>query len=369
MALVSLLFVGGLGSYLPVKADTQVTLKKFNSEALGEQGCPVEITGAQTELEIDPFGMPVAARHYIDYRNAGNRQVAAVKFRIGYVHPDGRARLPYQSGDDDHLLQPGEQASRKFRGSADPETAGVKIRVLKVKFADGSVWESAKANPPAAATAQDPAQGFAPLTVEQPGMPMGAPDGGSPYGRAPSRAAMPPSAPLSSPIPPTAAAAQPPADNGAADLGSRDSLGAQQGVPGLDGMSGVGAAPAPAAGSPGAIPPAGQSGAPVAGTNSAAIPVAAPIGSSVPPPAPPRDVLQDAGMPPRVPSVHLSAPADPMAALDKMLGTQPKQAPPNAVNGATGGGAPGPAGTGAPSAAGGGIMPPQLLPPLPVPTK
>jgi hypothetical protein len=158
------LISGGLVPAL--SEDTQPELRKFNPQIVSEPGCPVEVTGARTELEVDPFGTPVAARHYIDYRNVSNKSVCGVKFRIGYVADDGKIHQPYVNGDDRHDLQPGEQASHKWRGDkVDPRTVAVKMRVLKVRFGDGGVWESAKA---AESNAQQQ-QGFAPLTTEAPG--------------------------------------------------------------------------------------------------------------------------------------------------------------------------------------------------------
>ncbi|HEY9790232.1 MAG TPA: hypothetical protein V6D22_07530 [Candidatus Obscuribacterales bacterium] len=166
MALLSLVTVWVPGLFLPAYSDTQPELKKFNAQVVGEPGCPVEMVGAATELELDPFGSPVAARHYIDYRNVGNRPIVAVKFRIGYVGADGKINQPYVNGDDQQQLEPGQTASKKFRGDkVDPHTSAVKIRVLKVKFADGSLWESVKLNE----TNSQQQQGFAPLSIESPG--------------------------------------------------------------------------------------------------------------------------------------------------------------------------------------------------------
>jgi hypothetical protein len=157
------MWIWGLSS--PAFSDTSPELKKFNPQFVFEPGCPVEVLGASTDLELDPFGAPIAARHYIDYRNVSNKPVAAVKFRIGYIGADGKISLPFVNGDDAHLLQPGEQASKKWRGDrVDPQLTAIKMRVLMVKFTDGSVWESVKLSD----TNAQPQQGYAPLSTERP---------------------------------------------------------------------------------------------------------------------------------------------------------------------------------------------------------
>lgn len=304
----------GPGFILPVKADTQVSLKKFNAEALGEPGCPVEITGALVELEIDPFGVAVAARHYIDYRNASNRPIEAVKFRIGYVHADGRARLPYTVGDDAHLLQPGEQGQCRFRGAVDPATVAVKLRVLKVKFADGGIWQSAKVGSRSAPQEQ----GFAPLVPETRG----------------TESEMPGAAPaVTSTAPPAAAAIAPtnstqpvPQIAGPQPTGAGAGIGVAQP---LSTASPSGGAQQPAAAAPAGVANQLQDSVP------ATIPGAAHPNSAAAPTAhvPAAEPFQEPGLPPRSAPVHLTAPADPMAALDRFLGTGPKQVPPKAVTG------------------------------------
>ena len=293
MALGSFYVSGGLGLILPVKANTPSALKKFNSEVLGESGCPIQVFGAVCELELDPFGAAFAARHYIDYRNVSNRPIAAVKFRIGYVNSAGIAQKPYSNGSDDHLLQPSEQGECRFRGEKiDPATVAVKVRVLKVKYADGNVWDSVKGN----AAAQAEQAGFTPLTAE-PEMAGGqAPTAAAGLTEAPAapRGAQAAGAPPGFAMPPEA----PPAAFGFAPSG---------GMPPGDGGFGAVAPPAFAGMARPPAPPA-----------------------QMPPAAPPQR-LAEPDMPPHVPAVHLTGPADPMAALDQVLGTGAKKAPPAAV--------------------------------------
>lgn len=129
-------------------------LRDVQNQFIPEEGCPVRIVKAETRLEVDSFGAPLACRIYIDYTNAGSRSVNAVKFRIGYVDPDGKVRGMFHAPDGREVV-PGSQASCKWRGEKiDPRTKLVKIRVLTARYSDGSVWESTKmkdvAKPPGA---------------------------------------------------------------------------------------------------------------------------------------------------------------------------------------------------------------------------
>jgi hypothetical protein len=128
-----------------VLAQQNFELKRLSPDFVGEPGCPVVAVGARTELEVDGFGAPIAARHYVDYRNVGNRPIAAVKFRIGYIDDAGKIRGTFHAPDS-RMVEPGGQASQKWRGEkVDPRTSGIKMRVLQVKFSDGELWESVKA--------------------------------------------------------------------------------------------------------------------------------------------------------------------------------------------------------------------------------
>ena len=179
MASFTFLSSGVPGYILPAYGQAQVELRKVTPQFVTEPGCPVEVVAADTQLEVDPFGTPMAARHYIDYRNVSGKQVAAVKFRIGYVGDDGKIQLPYLNAPDGHLLQPGEQASQKWRGErVNPRTKEIKIRVLMVKMGDGSVWESAKLRE-TASQANDAGGGFQPMQPESAGTGWGGAGGDS----------------------------------------------------------------------------------------------------------------------------------------------------------------------------------------------
>lgn len=158
--------LGMPGYILPAMSQTTPELKKLTPQFVTEPGCPIEVAGATTAFEIDGFGTPMAARHYIDYRNIGGRPIAAVKFRIAYVAEDGKIHQPYLNAPDSQPLEPGATASQKWRGDkVDPKTSAVKIRVLMVKYSDGSIWESQKVNQ----TNAQQQEGFVPLQTESPG--------------------------------------------------------------------------------------------------------------------------------------------------------------------------------------------------------
>ncbi len=148
------------------EAQAQSDFRKLIPQFISESGCPIQLIGAMTELELDPSGTPVAARHYVDYRNYSNRPIAAVRFRIGYSDVSGSMYRPFLNGDDKRVLQPGEQASARFRGDkVHPDTIGVKLRVLEVTFADGQVWQSVKLTKASNKQESD----YAPLVLENRG--------------------------------------------------------------------------------------------------------------------------------------------------------------------------------------------------------
>lgn len=112
----------------------------FKSEA----GCPVEVVSAKTVLEIDPVGMPMACRVYIDYKNVSAKSLAGVRFRIGYVDAEEQVKGTFHAPDGSQLA-PGAQGHGKWRGErVDPRTKSVIIRGLMARFSDGSIWESEK---------------------------------------------------------------------------------------------------------------------------------------------------------------------------------------------------------------------------------
>ena len=113
-------------------------------EFIPEPGSPVEVTLAKTELDLDPFDAPLDARMYVTYRNVSGRGIDAVKFRIRFTDAQQQDRGTFH-GPDGFPLSPGaERTARWKHEKIDPRTVGMKVRVLQVKFADGSIWQSSK---------------------------------------------------------------------------------------------------------------------------------------------------------------------------------------------------------------------------------
>lgn len=119
-------------------------LRDLSNQFKAEAGCPVGMISAKTQLEIDPFGTPIACRIYLDYKNTSSKTISGVKFRLGYVDSEEKVRGTFHAPDG-QALEPGASASAKWRGErVDPRTKSVLIRVLLCRYADGSVWESVK---------------------------------------------------------------------------------------------------------------------------------------------------------------------------------------------------------------------------------
>lgn len=376
----------------PAGAQAQVELKRFNPQFVSEPGCPVEVVSASTEMEMDPFGTPVAARHYIDYRNTSGRPITAVKFRIGYVADDGRIHQPYLNGFDKHDLQPGEQASQKWRGDkVDPRTAAIKMRVLKVSFADGSIWESAKAGE----TNTQQQQGFAPLTIESAdndgersaGTPVPLRDYGQTNYRGYPERTDTGAVPLSTP--PTTGTGAPYAANAFGTGRSSSAASPNMAAPGADafnpegsagaqpahgsaawgsGGSGTGAQTAGAvnafSGGNAAINTTGSAGAwrsngseqpaSASGAAGGSVPAGSGWGTGAPAPANFASTASGASGA-TTKAAEPPLPADPMAALDQILGTTPKPAKGSSTTG--GAPAPGIGGTSVQTPAGSGGTP------------
>ena len=132
-------------------------LRNLNNQFRTEAGCPVQVISAKTDLEIDPFGTPMACRIYIDYKNTSTKPVSGVKFRIGYIDAEEKVRGTFHAPDG-HVVEPGGQTSAKWRGDkVDPRTSSVLIRVLLARYSDGTIWESEKVKGLAPGTGGQPA--------------------------------------------------------------------------------------------------------------------------------------------------------------------------------------------------------------------
>lgn len=120
-------------------------VRNLNVQILPEDGAPVVVNSLKAEADLDPFGAPIDVRIYADYKNVSDRPVSGVKFRLRYVDDEGKDRGTFHAP---HLynLGPGMTANEKWkREKVDPRVSGIMVRVLAVKFSDGTVWESSKA--------------------------------------------------------------------------------------------------------------------------------------------------------------------------------------------------------------------------------
>jgi hypothetical protein len=119
-------------------------VRKLNVQILPEEGSPVAVTSAKSEADLDPFGAPISIRTYADYKNVSRKPILGVKFRVRYVDAEGKDRGTFHAPHASSL-GPGMTATEKWkREKVDPRIVGMMIRVLAVKFSDGSVWESSK---------------------------------------------------------------------------------------------------------------------------------------------------------------------------------------------------------------------------------
>lgn len=126
-------------------AQYSASFKEIPVDFVSEQGCPVVVTSAKTKLDLDPFGAPKAARIYVTYKNVSDRPIAGVKFRLRYVDPAGKNRGTFHAPHA-AVLTPGGTARQKWRSTRIyPNTSGVKLRVLMVRYNDGSEWQSIRA--------------------------------------------------------------------------------------------------------------------------------------------------------------------------------------------------------------------------------
>jgi hypothetical protein len=110
-----------------------------------EQGCPVGLTSVRSVLEIDPFGAPTASKIYLTYQNNSSKPLAAVKFRCRFSDSANKDRGTFHAPDA-YPVPPGASRSHKWKreGGLSPNIASFQIRVLQVKYSDGSIWESVK---------------------------------------------------------------------------------------------------------------------------------------------------------------------------------------------------------------------------------
>ena len=110
---------------------------------LKEDGCPVDIVSAKTLLDFNTFGTPEASRVYITYKNVSAKNIFSVNFRVRFTDNAGADLGTFQGSRTCTVLPDGE-SSEKWRKEAvlNPKISSYKVRVLQIKFEDGSQWES-----------------------------------------------------------------------------------------------------------------------------------------------------------------------------------------------------------------------------------
>lgn len=131
---------GSIYSY----AQSGEKVREFQGDFVTEDGCPVVCNSIRTALDLDPFGVPIDGRIYINYKNVSDKQIDAVKFRIRFVDETGADLGTFQAADG-ALVAPGTDHDQKWkREPINQKVTGMKVRVLQVKCPDGSMWQSSK---------------------------------------------------------------------------------------------------------------------------------------------------------------------------------------------------------------------------------
>ena len=108
------------------------------------RGCPIGPTSMRCELDCDAFDAPMDARVYLDYKNNSDRAVSAVKFRLRFVDAEQKDRAPSTSLAPAAAPQGVGGVKAKRDITLHPSIVGLKVRVLQVKYGDGSDWASTK---------------------------------------------------------------------------------------------------------------------------------------------------------------------------------------------------------------------------------
>lgn len=112
-------------------------------QVIKESGCPVDISSAKAFLDLNSFGKPEYSRVYITYKNVSGKNVYSVNFRVRFTNEEG-ANLGTFQGSRTATVTPDAEGSEKWKkaGAINPKITSYKVRVLQVKFEDGSQWES-----------------------------------------------------------------------------------------------------------------------------------------------------------------------------------------------------------------------------------
>lgn len=110
---------------------------------LKENGCPVDIVSAKALLDFNSFGTPESSRVYLTYKNISAKNVFSVNFRVRFTDNSGSDLGTFQGSRTCTVLPDGEGSEKwKKEGVLNPNISSYKVRVLQVKFEDGSQWDS-----------------------------------------------------------------------------------------------------------------------------------------------------------------------------------------------------------------------------------
>ena len=103
------------------------------------------MTSMRCDLDLDPFDAPMSSRIYLDYKNNSEKAISAVKFRVRFVDGEGKERGTFHAVDQAYTGPSGDHGQKWKRDfTLHPQVVGMKVRVLQVKYGDGSDWESTK---------------------------------------------------------------------------------------------------------------------------------------------------------------------------------------------------------------------------------
>ncbi len=119
-------------------------VRTLAGQAFPEDNCPISVSQARADLDLDAFDNPIDARVYISYINVSTQPVTAANFRIRFSDASEK-NLGTFHGPDSGLVAPGQTRSQKWkRDSVNPRVTVMQVRVLQVRLGDGTVWESYK---------------------------------------------------------------------------------------------------------------------------------------------------------------------------------------------------------------------------------
>ncbi len=157
LCLFSFIFTGViLSSICALTAQTSGESRPLKAEFYTEDGCPVRLETVRAVLDLDPFDAPLSSKIYITYKNISNLSLSAVKFRLRFTDPEKHDRGTFHAPDS-FAVAPGETRAQKWQkeNGLHPGITTCHVRVLQVRFSDGSNWESARLKSARAPQGQD----------------------------------------------------------------------------------------------------------------------------------------------------------------------------------------------------------------------